>query len=64
MKIKTNTTICSNITALKLYKVIDLETHYSGKQWGWIIDDSGFKTMVMLSEKSNLIGDKWELIEG
>jgi len=63
MKIKTNISITSAITPLKLYDVIDLQTHYSGKQWCWIIDDLGYKNFVMLSEKSNLIGDSWELIE-
>ena len=63
MKIRTNVTTSSNITALKLYPVIDLQTHYSGKQYGWIIDDLGYKNFVLLSEKSNLIGATWELIE-
>jgi|LauGreDrversion4_2_1035121.scaffolds.fasta_scaffold911624_2 hypothetical protein len=61
MKVKTATSITTSITPEKWYEVIDPEVHYSsGPFCGWIIDDFGLKQFIMLSGKSNFIGDIWQ----
>lgn len=63
MKVKTATSRIPSITPEKKYEVIDPQYHYSSPDpfCGWIIDDFGLQNFIMLSEKSNLIGETWQI---